>query len=168
MRHDIVAHAVRVTSENLHLLDDLDFVFLCVDVTPAKAEIVAGLRERDIPFVDTGMGASLGQNGLTGMVRSTLVTPDDAASALRSVALGSTDDNLYETNIQIAELNSLNACLAMLQFKIHFGFYQARPGSKPSWHMPIGRDHPTNMGAPTQANTSANISDERDNHDHAA
>ena len=168
MRHDIVAHAVRVTSENLHLLDGLDFVFLCVDVTPAKAEIVAGLRERGIPFVDTGMGASLGPNGLTGMVRSTLVTPDDAASALRSVALGSSDDNLYETNIQIAELNSLNACLAMLQFKIHFGFYQARPGSKPSWHMPIGRDHPTNMGAAVLANTPANIADERDNHDHAA
>lgn len=168
MRHDIVAHTVRVTSENLHLLDDLDFVFLCVDVTPAKAEIVEGLRKRGIPFVDTGMGASLGPNGLTGMVRSTLVTPDDAASALRSVALGSSHDNLYETNIQIAELNSLNACLAMLQFKIHFGFYQARPGSKPSWHMPIGRDHPTNMGAPSQAKTPANISEERDNHDHAA
>ena len=168
MRHDIVAHNVRITSENLHLLDGLDFVFLCVDVTPAKAEIVAGLMEKGIPFVDTGMGASLGPNGLTGMVRSTLVTPDHAASALRSVALESSSNNLYETNIQIAELNSLNACLAILQFKIHFGFYQARPGGKPSWHMPIGKDHPTNMGAPTQVNTPANISDKRDNHDHAA
>lgn len=168
MRHDIVAHNVRISSENLHLLDGLDFIFLCVDVSPVKAEIVAGLMEKGIPFVDTGMGASLGPNGLTGMVRSTLVTPDDAASALRSVALESSDNNLYETNIQIAELNSINACLAMLQFKIHFGFYQARPGSKASWHMPIGKDHPTNMGAPTQANTPANISDERDNHDHAA
>ena len=168
MRHDIVAHNVRITSENLHLLDGLDFVFLCVDVSPAKAEIVVGLMEKGIPFVDTGMGASLGLNGLTGMVRSTLVTPEDAASALRSVTLESSDNNLYETNIQIAELNSLNACLAMLQFKIHFGFYQARPGSKPSWHMPIGRDHPTNMGAPSQVKTRANIPDERDNHDHAA
>jgi hypothetical protein len=32
-------------------------------------------------------------------------------------------DNLYKTNIQIAELNALNACFAVIRFKQLRGFY---------------------------------------------
>lgn len=32
-------------------------------------------------------------------------------------------DGLYRTNIQIAELNALNACLAVVKFKQLRGFY---------------------------------------------
>jgi len=32
-------------------------------------------------------------------------------------------DNLYRTNIQIGELNALNACLAVIRFKQLRGFY---------------------------------------------
>jgi hypothetical protein len=33
------------------------------------------------------------------------------------------DDDLYASNIQIAELNMLNAVLAVIRWKKHFGFY---------------------------------------------
>lgn len=35
-----------------------------------------------------------------------------------------TDDNDYVTNIQIADLNALNACQAVLKWKKLSGFYQ--------------------------------------------
>ena len=34
------------------------------------------------------------------------------------------DDDIYNENIQIAELNSLNACLAVIKWKKYIGFYQ--------------------------------------------
>ena len=34
------------------------------------------------------------------------------------------EDDLYNENIQIAELNSLNACLAVIKWKKFLGFYQ--------------------------------------------
>jgi len=32
-------------------------------------------------------------------------------------------DNIYNSNIQIAEINALNCCLAIIKFKKFFGFY---------------------------------------------
>ena len=32
-------------------------------------------------------------------------------------------DNVYARNIQVADLNALNAALAVIKFKKHFGFY---------------------------------------------
>ena len=34
------------------------------------------------------------------------------------------DENLYRSNIQIAELNALNAAFAVIEYKKHFDFYQ--------------------------------------------
>jgi len=37
--------------------------------------------------------------------------------------LADSTDDLYRTNIQIGELNALNACLAVIRFKQLRGFY---------------------------------------------
>ena len=34
------------------------------------------------------------------------------------------EENLYKSNIQIAELNALNATFAVISYKKHYGFYQ--------------------------------------------
>lgn len=162
LRRDINAYPIRVSADNLNILDNLDFVFLCVDVSPAKAEIVKGLLDRRIPFVDTGIGAELNELEITGIIRSTLVTPEDPESALKSVIVESSDNNLYATNIQVAELNAMNACLAVMQFKTYFGFYKSRPGSKPNWIMPIGKDRPINMGEPTSNNGVPSLSNNKE------
>lgn len=65
------------------------------------------------------------ENFLLGQVRSTLVTPD-SQTGLSSIDMNIDDDidNAYKTNIQIAELNCLSACLAIIQWKKYCGFYQ--------------------------------------------
>jgi hypothetical protein len=44
-------------------------------------------------------------------------------------------DNIYRTNIQISELNALNACLAVIRFKQLRGFYVEQV---PSFHLLFG------------------------------
>jgi len=62
------------------------------------------------------------------MLRTTLV--DDASAALVeanfTLPMVDNEDDLYETNIQIAELNALNAALAVILFKKHYRYYVSR------------------------------------------
>src|SRR3546814_4282261 len=58
LRH-IVPHAVRLGPDNLHLLGEATFVFLCLDSAVAKAAIIAELERLDLPFIDVGMGLHL-------------------------------------------------------------------------------------------------------------
>ena len=44
--------------------------------------------------------------------------------AERRVSFSDGDDDEYKTNIQIADLNMLNATLAVIRWKKHYGFYQ--------------------------------------------
>lgn len=147
MRRGIEAYELRVDHENISLLDGYDFVFLCIDASAAKCDIVSALRVRNIPFIDTGIGAQLSEGKITGVLRSTIVEPNDDGAALKSVVMEPSDGNIYERNIQVSELNAMNACMAVMQFKIHFGYYQERPGSTASWMLPIGRHAPIGIGA---------------------
>ncbi len=121
----IVPHEDRISAENLALLDDLSFVFLCVDDGAAKIPIIKHLETNATPFVDTGLGVSRTDGRLLGVLRVTTSTQE-----LRShihekgrIPLASAGDNEYTTNIQIAELNALNATLAVIRWKKHRGFY---------------------------------------------
>jgi hypothetical protein len=52
------------------------------------------------------------------------------------ISLGSSDGGGdYDRNIQIAELNSLNAALAVIRFKKHFGFYADDAGEHNSTYV---------------------------------
>lgn len=37
---------------------------------------------------------------------------------------GEDEDELYRSNIQVADLNALNAALAVIRWKKHIGYYQ--------------------------------------------
>lgn len=61
------------------------------------------------------------------MVRTTYYSKDRGAE-LREMGLADLSEapaDLYRTNIQIAELNALNACLAVIRYKQLRGFYLA-------------------------------------------
>ena len=106
-------------------LDGVTFAFVCVDKGSARAGIVDLLLSRGIPFIDVGMGLKRKPDGLNGMIRVTYFSPDGGA-ALREaglVELVDRPDDLYHDNIQISELNALNASLAVLRFKQIRGFY---------------------------------------------
>lgn len=126
MHTGLVPHAVHLDDDNLHLLDDVDFVFICVDSVEARAFIIPALEARDLPFIDCGLGLSLVDDRLMGLVRVTTSTPAMRAHVhdkRRIPMVGSDDDDLYRSNIQVADLNTLAACLAVIQYKQLRGFY---------------------------------------------
>jgi hypothetical protein len=126
MRHGIIIHAAYMDEENLALLEGLDFVFVCADRGPAKKKIVERLVANGTPFVEVGMGVVLVEGRLGGIVRATTSTANTREQAALHISYADGDGgaNEYASNIQIAELNALNAAIAVIQWKKLFGFYQ--------------------------------------------
>jgi hypothetical protein len=125
MRRNIFAHDIFIDASNVHQLKEMDFVFLCLE-GQAKRLIIEKLQEFDVPFIDVGMGVYTVEGCLAGVLRVTsstlrpgthLMVPDRIPSPE-----GDTDD-VYSQNIQIADLNALNAVLAVVKWKKQFGFY---------------------------------------------
>ncbi|TSA41591.1 MAG: ThiF family adenylyltransferase [Verrucomicrobiales bacterium] len=105
--------------------NDVTFAFVCVDKGPSRAGIFDLLISKGIAFIDVGMGLHRQKNLLTGLIRTIYCPPEKAAQVRDSgwADLKSDPNDLYRTNIQIAELNALNACLAVIRFKQIRGFY---------------------------------------------
>jgi hypothetical protein len=106
-------------------LQGVTFAFVCVDKGSARAAIFELLLGLGIPFIDVGMGLHRKEGKLDGMARVTYFSPGKGAE-VREMGLAELSDapqDLYHTNIQIAELNALNAALAVLRFKQLRGFY---------------------------------------------
>jgi hypothetical protein len=69
------------------------------------------------------MGVTLVGDSVRGTVRKTLVTPENQ-SYLKNIAMSkAADDDVYAQNIQISELNALNAVMAIMTWKKLNGFY---------------------------------------------
>jgi hypothetical protein len=124
MRRGIVPHAYHIDGANVDELRGMAFVFLCLDRGSDKRQIVEPLTRWGVPFIDVGMGIELVDGKLGGILRVTTVTSEkhDHVPARISFAEGGDDD--YSSNIQIADLNALNAALAVSRWKKHFGFYR--------------------------------------------
>lgn len=106
-------------------LKGVTFAFVCVDKGSARAEIFDLLMSLKIPFIDVGLGLNRAQGPLAGTIRTTYFSAEDA-QAIREkklVELADEPDDAYRRNVQIAELNAINACLAVLRFKQIRGFY---------------------------------------------
>jgi hypothetical protein len=85
--------------------------------------IVEKLETFGIAFVDTGLGVYEGESALAGVVRATTSTPEHRGAKRRMpFATAAPDD--YERNIQVADLNALNATLAVIRWKKLAGFYE--------------------------------------------
>jgi hypothetical protein len=125
MRRGIVPHDCNVDDSNVDLLHDMDFVFLCLDRGAAKMLLVQKLEEFDLPFVDVGMGVQEVDGALLGILRVTTSTRErrDHVRAGRIPFSDGDINNEYSRNIQIADLNALNAALAVIRWKKLFGFY---------------------------------------------
>jgi hypothetical protein len=125
MRMGVVPHPVKMTAEHLGELAKSKFVFLCME-GPGKKPIVEKLEELGIPFIDVGMGVYMKNDSLGGLLRVTTSTPtmrDHVHTKGRIAFTKAEDVNEYDKNIQIAELNALNAALAVIKWKKLFGFY---------------------------------------------
>lgn len=124
MRHGIVVHKADIGEDNVHWLRDMKFVFICIDKGPAKELIVKRLEEWGIPFIDVGMGIYRVDDFLGGALRTTTSVPAAREVARKKISFFETEgNNEYALNIQIADLNALNAALAVIRWKKLFGFY---------------------------------------------
>lgn len=126
MHKGIVAHQVSLGAANVNLLDGVTFAFLCMDGGEAKRQVVAKLEALGATFVDVGMGLQLDEGSLGGILRVTASAPGkrDHVHQGRVSFTGGGADELYATNIQVADLNALNAALAVVKWKKLRGFYR--------------------------------------------
>ena len=124
LRKGVIAHPVYVTEANLTELNGLDFIFLCIDKGGAKKSIFGYLEAQGKSFIDVGMGIRITDRKLGGIIRTSASTPDNRESLRDYNSFAEGDpDNVYSTNIQIVELNALNACLAVIKWKKLNGIY---------------------------------------------
>lgn len=124
MRSGIFANPYYIDQSNVDQLRKMDFSFLCLDLGEPKRVIVENLEAFDAAFVDVGMGVELVDGSLRGVLRVTTSIPEQREHFRRRVSLGDVlVDNDYDHNIQIADLNALNAALAVIKWKKLWGFY---------------------------------------------
>jgi len=124
MRSGIVDHPVYVDTANAEDLRTMDFVFVCVDNGESKQFIVERLEAFGVAFVDVGMGVQLNGDMLGGIVRVTTSTPQKRDHFRNRVSFGDLGNNEYNRNIQIADLNAINAALAVIRWKKWAAFYR--------------------------------------------
>lgn len=126
MHRGIVAHCVKLEAATLGLLEGITFAFISMDAGEEKRAVVAKLEALGVPFIDVGMGLELSNGSLGGILRVTTSTPDkrDHVHAGRISFEGGGGRDVYASNIQVADLNALNACLAVVKWKKLRGFYR--------------------------------------------
>lgn len=126
MHRGIAAHAVKISADTLGLLDGTTFAFISMDAGEEKRAVVTKLEALGVPFIDVGMGLELTNGSLGGILRVTTSTPEkrDHVHQGRISFVGGGEQDVYASNIQVADLNALNACLAVVKWKKLRGFYR--------------------------------------------
>lgn len=125
MRRGVVPHEVMIHEDNVKDLAGFDYVFLCVDRSEVRQLVLHALAHTDVKVIDVGMGLNLSddQESIWGTCRVTTSTPTTRDIALARVPKADRNEELYASNIQVADFNCLNAALAVAKWKRMCGFY---------------------------------------------
>ncbi len=126
MHRNIVAHPVALNEVNLDILDGITFAFISMDAGEAKLAVVRKLEALGVGFIDVGMGLELVDGSLGGILRVTVSTPEKREHVHNGCVcfVGGGEEDIYSSNIQVADLNALNAILAVIKWKKLRGFYR--------------------------------------------
>lgn len=124
MHRYIFSHPYNLYEENVGELEALDFVFLAMDSGESKRMIVDFLRSHTISFIDTGIDISRVEGVLAGMSRTTLSVMGNTQTAEQHISFNEPDKELYQSNIQTADINALCALSAVILWKKYLGFYK--------------------------------------------
>lgn len=113
-----------ITDQSQHHLDGITFAFVCVDKGVSRATIFNLLRSLRIPYIDVGLGLNRKHGPIGGMTRVSYYSDDqDTGTRVDIAPLTDHPNDIYRVNVQISELNALNACIAIARFKQMRGFY---------------------------------------------
>lgn len=128
MHTGIVEHPFHIDANNIQELANFDFVFLSVDNGASRKLIYQYLRDQSTPFIDVGMNLYIDKNleQLAGTCRVTLFKPGSEVSFEQNAPMNieTEEDAVYKLNIQIADMNALNAQLAVIKWKQFSKFYR--------------------------------------------
>lgn len=124
MHRGIVSHPEFLKKTNLSLLDGLDFVFISIDKSSIKKVIFEHLIKMKISSIDVGLDIGKADSMLLATLRTTLITHGMNTHIKDRINLFDRDDDDYSSNIQISDLNALNANFAIIKWKKTIGFYQ--------------------------------------------
>ncbi len=124
MHRRVVAHPVQLCPATIDELVGITFAFVCIDDGPSKRTIIDRLEAIGASFVDVGMGLELDRDSLGGILRVTASTPENRTQHERIDFVGGGGDDLYASNIQVADLNAFNALMAVIKWKKLRGFYR--------------------------------------------
>lgn len=125
-RYGLKVHSKFIIADSVEDLEGVTFAFVCVDKGSSRTEIFNALIRLQIPFIDVGMGLDRKNGPINGILRATYYSVESAKKVLdQSLApMHDEPDDIYRSNIQISELNALNACLAVIKYKQTRGFYE--------------------------------------------
>lgn len=124
-RSEVNIYSKYIDNDSMKDLEGVTFAFVCVDNGVSRSEIFELLIKMEIPFIDVGMGLDREIGAISGTLRVTSFPKESAQGLMqkRLVPLTDIPDDVYKNNIQISELNALNACLAIIKYKQLRGFY---------------------------------------------
>ena len=131
MRRGIHAHS-GIDESNVESLKSMSFVFLAMGGNSSRDFTVAKLKEFEVPFVDAGMGLFKEGDQLGGAVRTSFNKSEPSTPGA--------DGGVYTSNIQVADLNALNAVFAVIRWKKALRFYSdLAPVTESSYQVETGR-----------------------------
>jgi hypothetical protein len=136
LKRKITPHFYNIEGTNVSELAPYDFIFLSMEGGATKLAIVEALENMGKPFVNASMGVKKPGSGeqLQAKVEVNGSTVDNRESFREQVDFGEIDpDDPYLENIQVAELNALNAAMAVLWWKKWAGVYVS--SKLPYWMM---------------------------------
>lgn len=136
LKRKITPHPYNIDGTNACELAPYDFIFLSMEGGATKLAIVEALENMGKPFVNASMGVKKPGSGeqLQAKVEVNGSTVDKRESFRQQVDFGEIDpDDPYLENIQVAELNALNAAMAVLWWKKWAGVYVSN--KLPYWMM---------------------------------
>ncbi|CDX20097.1 conserved hypothetical protein [Mesorhizobium sp. ORS 3324] len=124
-RNGLSLQAKYIDASSVEELEGVTFAFVCVDKGSSRSGIFDLLIAKKIPFIDVGMGLNRKNGALNGQLRVTYYSVENAQAQrdLARAEMSDRPDEEYRTNIQIGELNAMNAVLAIMKFKQLKGFY---------------------------------------------
>ena len=126
MRKGVIAHPVSIDGTNVNDIGSYDTVFLCIDGGPIKQGILDVCEHDNVLCIDSGMGLYRVGDRVAGILRTTTSAPGhgEHVKAHGRIDMAGGGPGEYERNIQMAELNALNAALAVIRWKKIRGIYQ--------------------------------------------
>ena len=134
LRRGIHAHPVNVRSPVPNQVREATFVFMSMDEPGERTPIIDTLVDLGIPFIYVGINVRLTRNtqgqseAEAGMLCSLFAPEDewkkeDVKRRLNITQTAEEQRAAYGKNVQMAELNAMNAAMAVIQWKKYRGCY---------------------------------------------